>query len=153
MHKVCNNCNNFDQWLFIQFLLFAMKVGLQRYRAVFFSFFILSISSAIVLCAHLWRENYISDESVGQWIFVPSSKSTPATGLDPSQGAGDSFPTVLKTDSVKGAWVYLKNAGIEIPKLTESQAHQGINWGLMDCGFHGPSYESRALGCDRPGQA
>ncbi len=97
-----------------------------------------------------------ADESVGQWVFVPNEKKTYVspegfTYPDPSADANEIFPKDLKTYTDKGTWVYLRNPGVEIPQLTQPKAQEGINWGSLDCGFHGPKAESRALGCDRPG--
>ena len=39
---------------------------------------------------------------------------------------------------------------IQVPSAPSSN-HDGVNWGSLDCRLHGPSWESRALGCPRPG--
>ena len=127
------------------------------FRNFYRASFIASLSCSLLLCAHFFGRALISDESVGQWVFVPKSEGSyvSAEGFthpDPSADASDIFPNDFKTYTDKGTWVFLRNPGVEIPKLTEPKLHQGINWGLLDCGFHGPKYESRALGCDRPGR-
>ncbi len=114
------------------------------------------LASTILLSGMFGNEIH-ADESVGQWVFVPSEKKTYVspegfTYPDPNADANEIFPKDLKTYTDKGTWVYLRNPGVEIPQLTKPKAHEGINWGSLDCGFHGPKSESRALGCDRPGK-
>ena len=129
-----------------------------RYREAAFAVCAVSIASVCVFCSNLRGSQRVIDESKGQWVFVPKSGGSHVSpeGLtypDENQDANDIFPNDFKTYTSKGTWVYLSNPAVEIPKLNEPKIQQGINWGTLDCGFHGPKYESRALGCDRPGRA
>ncbi len=136
----------------------SMLTFRRRRNSAFILALCTSCFALTILLSGLFRDDIHADESVGQWVFVPSEKKTYVSpeGLtypDPSEDANDIFPNNLKTYTSKGTWVYLRNPGVEIPQLTQPTAKEGINWGTLDCGFHGPKSESRALGCDRPGKA
>jgi hypothetical protein len=120
---------------------------------------VLCVAAAMaVMGGVLWGGNRTSvlSETGGRWIFFPSTPRSheASNGLiypDDDSGPNELFPDELKTYDDKGTWVYVrKNQAIITAK--KSEIPEGINWDSLDCGFHGPKWESRALGCDRPGK-
>ena len=127
-----------------------------KYRILAIAVCAVSAVSIFMICSNINR-SVVIDASKGQWVFVPRVKGShvsPEGLTDPDQTeyANDVFPNDLKTYTDNGAWISLSDPSIEIPKNSEPHIPEGINWGTLDCGFHGPKFESRAFGCDRPGK-
>jgi hypothetical protein len=121
--------------------------------------FTICATSAILLSTSLWNGRQILVGKTGHWIFVPSNPSSKEhkNGLiypDEGASADELYPDFFKAYTDQGTWVYLRSPDDRVEdEIADSKLPSGVNWGSLDCGFYGPKYESRALGCDRPGSA
>ena len=142
---------------------FGAKYGTGRLRRLSAAVFVSCSTICIaILSIAIWQKRkawHVLEAPAGHWIFVPSASPSDDQSnglLYPESGASadELYPDFLKSKTDSGDWVYLRSPDDKVEdEVADSNLPSGVNWGALDCGFYGPKYESRALGCDRPGMS